>query len=180
MMYWMLLKRLYAYNHFGNILFHKIETCPLWEINRQNFALPKQPVLFAMSVLGLTWLLLCKIYWTEHENLWYIIAESDIKWFSSWEWAIANSYQTLRNFYKRKNFWEFENQWLWEGRNVEAMRWWQCRWQWRNTLKWSRGRKRSRVSTSAVMPDSIGDLIWPSYRNFGLSLFKVVKVYCAC
>ena len=31
-----------------------------------------------MSVLGLTWLFKCKIYWTEHKNLWYIIAESDI------------------------------------------------------------------------------------------------------
>ena len=28
----MLLKRLYAYNHFGNILFYKIETCPFEEI----------------------------------------------------------------------------------------------------------------------------------------------------
>ena len=102
-----------------------------------------------MSVLGLTWLLLCKIYW---------------------------------------------NQWLWEGRNVEAMRWWQCRWQWRNTLKWSRGRpgigtgEREHAACNlqgndplgmsallSVMPDPIGH---PSLAEFldELLLLRILLV----
>ena len=32
------------------------------------------------------------------------------------------------------------------------MRWWQCRWQWRNTLKWSRGRMWRKWRLSCLSP----------------------------
>ena len=32
------------------------------------------------------------------------------------------------------------------------MRWWQCRWQWRNTLKWSRGRMLRKWRLSCLSP----------------------------